>query len=125
MHLNGLTGDGEPSCLGITVVGTSGKEGWRLPVGHHSAESDIEFEVLGNFALHIDTDVVPVVGEIVDISLLVENTAGYEITCLVISSLNRHIVLLVETGSEHEVDVIHIVPTVGRVIIENQTDDIL
>ena len=125
VHLDGLTGDGEPSCLGITVVCTSGKEGRRLAVGHHAAESDIEFEVFGNFALHIDADVVPVVGEIVDISLLVEDTSGYEVAGLVISSLHGDVVLLVETGAEHEVDIIHIVPAVGRVAIENQTDDIL
>ena len=33
--------------------------------------------------------------------------------------------LLVETGSEDEVNVVHIVPSVSRVAIENQIDDVL
>ena len=122
MHLYGLVGYREPSGfahIGVRI-GTAGVEGRGMAVREHARKAEGELEVAGYLAVDIGPDIVPVVIEVVDVSLLAEVAEGCEIAGFLAAALHRDVVFLGKAGSEDLVNVIHIVPAVGRVAVRHQ-----
>ena len=118
MHLDCLVSDRKPSCL-RSHIRTTCTEARSMTIRKHARKSHSELEVLCKLRLNVSTYVVTVVIIIVDVTLLSEISERCKITRLIATALNSHIMLLCHTGTEYLVDVIHIVPSVIRIIIEH------
>ncbi len=70
----------------------------------------------------VGAQIVALVGEIVDVAVLSEVAYGGVVACLFVAAGHSHVVLLGETGSEHLVDVVHVVPAIGRITVCHRGD---
>ncbi len=70
----------------------------------------------------VGAQVVALVGEVVDVAVLSEIADGGVVAGLFVATGHSHVVLLGETGSEHLVDVVHVIPAIGRITVCHRSD---
>ena len=118
-HADGLVRDGEITHLvGRTAaVRAAGEEAGRTAVSEHTAETGGHGEIFSHLGFHVRTQVETGIVVSFDITLLSQVTGADEVTDLVVAALEREVVLVVDTGAEHLLDVVHIIPAVGGVAV--------
>ena len=122
MHHDSLVCHRQPSQLAVSAVRASRGIARSVPVSQRTRQTQLEMQPGGDVRVNVGSQVVALVGEVVDVTVLPVVAERGVVAGLVASSGHGHVVLLRESGAEHLVDVVHVVPTVGRVTVGHRCD---
>ena len=74
-------------------------------------------EILGEIRLNVGTYIVTTIIEVINITILSQVTQRSEIMHLFITALYCYTVFLGETCTKHFINIVYVVPTIGRIAI--------